>query len=73
MDKIIHKIGLLVSRRDIEIKQVVDSVYEFMVSKIEKKDLENDEKTNFFHQHLGKFYFNKKIYKRINKLNKKND
>jgi len=70
MNKIIHAIGLISNRRDIEIKEVVDSVYEFMISEIEKKDLKNDEETNFFHQHLGKFYFNKKIYNKINKLNK---
>lgn len=71
MDKLIHRVGLLTNKRDIEIKNLIDSVYEFMKNEIENKNLANDENTNFYHQHLGKFYFKKRIYNKINKI--KND
>ena len=77
MNKIIHKVGLLTNRRDKEVKEVIDSIYEFMKKEITEKDLDNDEETNFFHQHLGKFHFKKRVYERIQKTikskNKKDD
>lgn len=68
MDKIIHRVGLLTNRRDIEVKEIIDSVYEFMIKEIEEKDFLTDNNTNFFHQFLGRFYFKRRIYNKINKI-----
>tara|TARA_R110000796_G_scaffold236214_1_gene355439 strand:+ start:9242 stop:9469 length:228 start_codon:yes stop_codon:yes gene_type:complete len=75
MDKVIHRVGLLTNKRDSEVKKIVESIYDFMISEISKKDFDNDEDTNFFHQHLGKFYFKKRVYLKLKEQtkNKKND
>lgn len=72
MDKVIHRVGLLTNNRDIYVKKIIESIYEYMIDEIKNKDFENDERTNFYHQHLGKYYFKKTIYNKINKK-KKND
>lgn len=71
MDKVIHRTGLLTNKRDIYVKKLIESVYEFMVKEIENKDFSEDDETNFYHQHLGKYYFKRRIYNKINKI--KND
>jgi len=71
MDKVIHRTGLLTNNRDIYVKNLIDSVYEFMVEEIKEMDFAETDDTNFYHQHLGKFYFKRRIYNKINKI--KND
>jgi len=68
---ILHKIALKYNKRDLIARQIVECPFMFMRMIIKDLDFEKDEKVNFYHKKLGRFYFNKGIYKNIKKTNKK--
>lgn len=69
--KILHSIALKHNLSDDMAKKLVESPFLFMRLTIKYIDFEKDEKVNFYHKKLGRFHFNKGIYKNIIKSNKK--
>lgn len=67
---ILHSIALKNNISDILAKKLVDSPFLFMRLTIRDLDFEKDEKLNFYHKKLGRFYFNKGIYNNIIKSKK---
>lgn len=75
---LIHRLGLKYKLSDKQIKEIVESPYEFAASKIKEIDLENVEtvdevtkmKTNFNFLGFGKLYFSEKL---VNKKFKQRD
>lgn len=67
----LHRIALKNNVRDEIAKLIVDCPFLFMRQTIEELDLEELNKTNFYHKKLGRFYLKEEVIKYINK-NKKN-
>lgn len=79
-NKLLHRLGLKYKLTDKQIKELVESPYEFAQQKIKEIDLEgertieevNNMKTNFNFLAFGKLYFSPKlVYRKFNKNNKK--
>ena len=68
--KELHKIALKANVRDSIAKLIVEVPFLFMKETIENLDLENLEKTNFYHKGLGRFYLKETVLKHINKHKK---
>jgi len=69
--KILHSIALSNNIRDDLAKKIVECPFMFMRLTIKDLDFEEDEKFNFYHKKLGRFYFNKGIYNNIIKSKKR--
>lgn len=68
---ILHSIALKNNMTDDLAKKIVECPFMFMRMIIKDLDFEEDEKVNFYHKKLGRFYFNKGIYNNIIKSKKK--
>lgn len=74
LDKIIHKVSIRNNLRDIEGKNIINSVYEYMTDVIKEADHSEEEiETNFYHRHLGIFYFRRDVYNRVIEAVKKKE
>lgn len=61
----LHKIALKHVVIDEVAKLVVESPFLFMKKTIEELDLEELDKTNFYHKGLGRFYLKEKVLEHI--------
>lgn len=76
VNKLIHRLGLKYKMRDQDIRDIVESQFEFSkekmneidYTKINNEDDFNDLKKVFHYKHFGKIYINKKTLTKIIKI-----
>lgn len=67
----LHKIALNNKITDDVAKLIIDTPFLFMKEMIEEMDLDDYEKTNFYHKHFGRFYLKERVLNHIkNKIKK---